>query len=114
MFSTSRNEEGQPDQGALSAWPAVAAASFAWIIALLRLLVGRARQEHLDLDIALAAGSALLIPAVILMFWLSVRRRGPSTHFNARGRRPHLSLISSTPQPSRPIHSLRTRGQGRR
>jgi hypothetical protein len=81
----------------LSVWPAVAAASFGWLVALVRLLVGHGRGENLDVDLVLAGGAALLIPLICVIFWLNARRamqrrRPPSRELHG-GR--HLTLVRS-------------------
>jgi hypothetical protein len=100
MFSPPRNDAQQRDGGGLSAWPALAAASFAWLISLVRLLVGQGRHESFDLDLALAVGAMLLIPSIILLSWLTARRarRAPLARGTASDRRTRLSLVPSAPR----------------
>lgn len=74
MFSTPRGDAQKRGAGDFSAWPAVGAASFAWFISLMRLVIGQACRESMDLDLALAAGATLVVPAIVSFFWLSDRR----------------------------------------
>jgi len=92
-FSTPRTET--VDTEAPSPWPAIAAASFAWLIALARLVVGQQRAERTDLDVVLALGATILIPSIVLVLWLNARRRRTQ---RAALDRPHLHLVA----PSRP------------
>jgi len=100
MFSPPRSDAQQRDAGGLSAWPALAAASFAWLMALVRLLVGQRRHESLDLDLALAAGAMLVIPSIILLSWRTYcrARRAPPARGTGFDRRTHLSLVPSAPR----------------
>ena len=116
MFSTPHSNEGEPSEEALSAWPAVAAASFACLIALMRLVIGHIRQESLDLDLVLAAGATVLIPAIVLLFWLNARpfrrvqrlaqrplsRRHEQLSLVAPLRRSQLQAMSGRPLHGRP------------
>jgi prolipoprotein diacylglyceryltransferase len=94
MFSTPRHEADELLDESPSAWPAVVAAIFAWFVALLRIVIGQARQESLDLDIVLAVGATLLIPSIVLSFWLHARR----SRRTQRRRPVELTLVSSSPR----------------
>jgi len=99
MFTTPRDDALQRDGARLSVWPAIAAASFAWLMALLRLLVGESRRESLNVDLVLALGALLLIPALVLLVSLDDRRaaRARSARTERRGRH-HLYLVSAMPR----------------
>ncbi len=110
MFAT---RDGEQRLGSLSVWPAAAAASFAWLMALLRLCVGEARREILDLDMTLAMGALVLVPAIIVVVCLNARRAGRARFAGAavRGDRHHLRLVSSTPSSKPRVHAAVTARQ---
>src|SRR5262249_25056914 len=104
MFSTPRPEAEEPHGESSSAWPALAAALFAWAMAFARVVVGRARQESLNLDVVLAAGASLLIPSIVLGFWFTARRGRRAKP------RAELRLVSSVHRVARsaPMHKENT------
>src|SRR5436305_4031776 len=73
-FSVSGVDRKGHDSDTMSVWPAVAAASFGWLVALGRLFVGHGRGENLDVDLVLAGGAVLLIPSICAVFLLNARR----------------------------------------
>src|SRR5262245_26103288 len=102
MSSPRRHEAQVAHDDGPSVWPAAIAAIFAWIMALMRALIGQAHQERLNLDIALAFGAAFLIPSVVLLFWLQARRLRRSQRLRGVVQspiRPHLRLVSSATAP---------------
>jgi hypothetical protein len=102
MFTAPRRGAQEGDHNGLSAWPAAAAAFFAWMMAFVRVVIGQTRREGVGLDLALAIGAAVLIPAIALYFWLNSRhsRRARSLAPGAPAERPRLTLVSSAPRPS--------------
>jgi hypothetical protein len=102
MFSAPPDDASDHQADGPSAWPAIGAAFFAWIMALLRTLIGRARQEGLNLDIVFAFTATLLIPSIVLIFWLQARRArraGRIGGIQPAPARPRLRLVSSAPAP---------------
>jgi hypothetical protein len=97
MFPTPSDEAEAPAPDGASIWPAIAAALFAWAMAFARALIGRARHESLDIDVVLSVGAMLLIPSIVLLFWLSARRASRRARVAARSERPKLSLAWSAP-----------------
>jgi hypothetical protein len=109
MFTAPRRGAQEGDENGLSAWPALAAAFFAWMMAFVRVVIGRIRHEAVGLDLALAIGAAVLIPAIALSFWLnSLRnRRARSLASNTpSAERPRLTLVSSVLRPRAALRTL--------
>jgi hypothetical protein len=83
----------------VSPWWPVGAASFAWLVALIRLVIASGHHEAANVDVALAAGAVLMIPAIILIVWAAARRARHNTarrHPASTTPRPQLTLIMTS------------------
>ena len=117
-LSAAQDDGQRPDEDGLSAKPALAAASFAWLVASARLLIGSARGERFHLELGIAISASVVIPAIAFHFWLRIRPnpRKDVARIEASKQRPHLRLVSSAKpcsgiEPTRP--SLATTGRSR-
>jgi hypothetical protein len=94
MLSMPASRVEEPER--MSYWPAFLAIGCAWLIALLRGILGVARHEGLDLDMALTALAVTAIPVIVLHIWRVERHRSAtSTSDSSRRQRPRLVLISN-------------------
>ena len=99
MFSESMLSMPEPrveEPELTSHWPALVAIGCAWLVALIRGIVGVFRHEGLDLDMVLTAFALAAIPLAVFYIGRAERRlTTPPKSSSRRHQRPRLVLISN-------------------
>jgi hypothetical protein len=89
--------QGVEEPGKTSYVPAVVAVGAAWMVALIRGIVGLSRGEGLSVDMLLTGLISALVPLAILFVWRFERRRRVEAEQGPHRDRPRLVLISGQP-----------------
>jgi hypothetical protein len=95
MLSMHVSEAEEP--GKTGYGPALLAVGCAWIVALIRGIIGILHGERVSVDMALTAVIAVLVPLLVVYVWRSERRRSSLPNPESHRGRPRLVLVSGQP-----------------